>query len=192
MFKQLLPRPNNVPKNLNYRRKKIDSDGIEVLQIRKQLSRIIERNHDVLADVTTVTLFISTDGATPFRSEKKTFWPFWALVDNLPSHRRTALENMILVALWKGKTKPDFNSIGPMIKKELVNITTAVYCSKVEKHFDVKLGDFICDMVAKASSLNVVHFNGYYGCVYCYMRGVHENHRHLYPCQASLKKFGFV
>ena len=79
MFKQLLPRPNNVPKNLSYRRKKIDSDGIEVLEIRKQLSRIIERNHDVLADVTTVTLFISTDGATPFRSAKKDILAFLGL-----------------------------------------------------------------------------------------------------------------
>ena len=37
-------------------------------------------------------------------------------------------------------------------------------------------------MIAKAPSLNVVQFNGYNGCIYCYMRGIHENHRHLYPC----------
>ena len=38
-------------------------------------------------------------------------------------------------------------------------------------------------MIAKAPSLNFVQFNGYYGCIQCYMRGIHQNHRRLYPCE---------
>ena len=102
-----------------------------MLEIRIKGSQVLERNHDVPADLTTVTHFTNTDGAISFRSTKKTtFSSFWALVDTLPSPRRTALENMILVALWEGKSKPDFNLIGPLIKKELMDNTTGVYFSK--------------------------------------------------------------
>ena len=190
LFKRLLPKPNNVPHNLHHRRTKIkkETDEFEVLEIRKQVCRIIRQNPDVFAELRTLTLFTNTDGASPFRSVKKTFWPFWALIDDLPFPRRTALQNMILVALWKGKSKPNFSVIGPPIKKELKDITSGLYCSELSRHFDVVLKDFICDMVAKAPSLNVVQFNGYFGCIYCYTRGLHENHRHLYPCQERMLK----
>ena len=113
----------------------------------------------------TLSLFMNTDGATPFRSSKKVFWPFWALIDNLPPIRRTSLENMMLLALWKGSTKPDFSLIGPIIKPELSDLSSGIYSSKLKKHFNIKLKDFVCDMVAKAPLLNVVQFNGYYGLV---------------------------
>ena len=153
-----------------------------MLDLRSQLLNVVERNSDALLLESTLTLFMNTDGATPFRSAKKTFWPFWVIIDNLPNPRRAAFENMMLIALWKGSSKPDFSVIGPMIGEELNEVLSGVYSNKLSKHFAIEFKDYICDMVAKAPSLNVVQFNGYNGCVYCDMRGVHENHRHIYPC----------
>ena len=103
LIRVLLPTPNNVPKSLNHRRAKITAEGFEVLDARKQISRVVDRNHDALIGEETLTLFWNTDGASPFRSAKMSFWPFWAFIDNIPNPRRTALENMILIALWKGE-----------------------------------------------------------------------------------------
>ena len=102
LFQNFLPKPNNVPNHFGHRRKSVTSDGFEVLDVRKQLSLVVERNLDYLAEEETLNIFLNTDGASPFRSSKICFWPFWALIDNLPSPRRAALDNMILVALWKG------------------------------------------------------------------------------------------
>ena len=146
---------------------------------------LLKKNHNALEGYEVLTLFINTDGATPFRSVKKTFRPFWALIDNLPTPQRTAFSNMLLVALWKGKSKHDFSVVGLLIGKELKAITSGVYSNKLSKHFRVEIKDYICDMVANAPSLNVVQFNSYFGCVYCDMKGVHENHRHLYSCNES-------
>ena len=41
------------------------------------------------------------------------------------------------------------------------------------------LKDCICDMVAEVPSLNIVQF---IGCLNCYTKDVHENHRHQNPC----------
>ena len=163
LFKQFLPKPNSVPNDLHHRRSRKIADGFEVLNFRDQLTRVLERNEDVLSNESSLTLFMNTDGATPFHSSKKVFWPFWVMIDNLPTVRRTSLQNMMLLALWKGNTKPNFSVIGPIIKQELQDVSTGIFCTKLGKHFDVELKDFICDMIAKAPLLNVVQFNGYYG-----------------------------
>ena len=114
IFKRVLPTPNNIPHQVGHRRTKVTREGFEVADVRKQLSSLVERNLDVLVRENTLTLFMNTDGATPFKSSKQSFWPFWAFVDNLPSPRRTAFKNMVLVALWKGNVRflqSDFSSV---------------------------------------------------------------------------------
>ena len=102
----------------------------------------IERNEDVLCGDKTF-IFLNTDGATPFRSSKKVFWPFWVLIDNMPRIRRTASHIMMQVALWKGSTKPNFSNVDPIIRRELSGISLGVYSSLLSKHFNVEVKDFI-------------------------------------------------
>ena len=101
-FRLVLLQPNIVPNDFKHRRAKNNVDGFEVLDVRNQLSRIVERNQMAFSNVDTLTLFLNTDGASSFRSAKQSFWPFWAIVDNLPNAQRTSLKNMMLLALWKG------------------------------------------------------------------------------------------
>ena len=92
----------------------------------------------------------------------------------------------IMVKFQLGKTKPDFNVFGPKITEQLMDFKSGLYSNKLKKHFAIVIKDYICDMIAKASTLNVVQFNGYFGRIYCYTRGIHENHRHLYPCEEPI------
>ena len=39
----------------------------------------------------------------------------------------------------------------------------------------------VFDLPAKAAVLNIVQFNGHYGCTYCTDKGIHINHWHIYP-----------
>ena len=162
-LKLVHPKPKIVPSDLRHRRSVNVADGFEILSLREQMIRIIERNEDVLCGEKILTIFLNTVSATPFRSSEKVFCPLWVLIDNMPRIRRPTLHNMVLIALWKGRTKPDFSNVGPTIRQELRDISLGVYSSKLSRHFNVEVKDFICDMIAKAPSLNVVQFNGYYG-----------------------------
>ena len=50
--------------------------GLEVLNFREQLTKVIERNEDVLSKEITLSFVMNTNGATPFHSSKKVFRPF--------------------------------------------------------------------------------------------------------------------
>ena len=73
LFKAVLPKPNSVPPDLGHRRFVNVAEGFEILNLREQMIRIVERNDDVLGGEETITIFLNTDGATPFRSSKKCF-----------------------------------------------------------------------------------------------------------------------
>ena len=48
-----------------------------------------------------------------------------------------------------------------------------------KKVLKTKIVAAVLDFPAKPMALNVVQFNGYYGCPYCKDRGIHKCNRHL-------------
>ena len=52
--------------------------------------------------------------------------------------------------------------------------------SKGMKTLNAKLLVGVFDQPAKAMVLNVVQYNGHYGCPYCLDKGVHKSHHQLY------------
>lgn len=47
----------------------------------------------------------------------------------------------------------------------------------------------VFDLPARAMAVNMVQFNGYYGCLVCLDEGVHKNHRHLYvPTESHIER----
>ena len=85
--------------------------------------------------------------------------------------------------IQQGKAKPRFTAIGLPNKKTLMSLQSRIYSNKNGKHFIVVFKDCICDMVAEVPSLNIVQF---VGCLNCYTKDVHENHRHQYPCHEPI------
>ncbi|CAF4842349.1 unnamed protein product [Rotaria sp. Silwood1] len=103
------------------------------LDIRSQMKSIITRNINLLtqsydlfppSDVTSaslygttisntkcniITIIIHTDGAPLVRSSKQSIWPCFASIVELPPPIREHQTNIMLLALWSAKVKPNVN-----------------------------------------------------------------------------------
>jgi hypothetical protein len=109
------------------------SEIVEIvnLDIRTQMKSIITRNISFLtqnhylfpsSDITsgsfyrstksntkcnTITLILHTDGAPLVRSTKQAIWPCFGSIVELPPPIREYQKNIILLALWSSRTKPN-------------------------------------------------------------------------------------
>ena len=66
-------------------------------------------NPNDASDTLQLHLLLSTDGGNTYRTLSSSYWPLQAVVLDLPPHLRYRYENMILLAIWSGATKPSWN-----------------------------------------------------------------------------------
>ena len=128
-----------------------------------------------------IQLNLNLDGVPIFKSRKFSIWPFWLQVVNLPPKLRSSFKNNLLLGLWQGISKPDWETILPKISFEMESLEKPSFNEHIGT-FKCKFCLLICDMPAKAAALNMNQFNGFNGCTHCLMIGKREDHRTLYPC----------
>ena len=58
-----------------------------------------------------MTLTLNIDGIQPSRNAQSTIWPVLMVINDLPPHRRFALENIILAGAWSAKSKPSRDDV---------------------------------------------------------------------------------
>ncbi|CAG5100642.1 Protein of unknown function [Cotesia congregata] len=112
------------------------------------------------------------DGVSPFKSSKYSLTPFYIRINELPYHKRILKENTILAGLlYEGKQLyiHDLNALRT-VKAVLLTGTA--------------------DLPAKAAVLNMMLFNGEYGCVDCENPGETlklntGGHTHIYKYQPN-------
>ena len=165
VFKTVLPTPNFAPHRLVPKQHREKGDCFKVLNSRDQLKTVVEDNRHLLDRETVLHLGINTDGIKGFKSRKSTFWPLWVVLNNLPPRKSLAFQNICLAALWKGSSKPNFSEVGPRLREVLLDISSGLYSSALQRHFEVNVQPFLADLPAKSAALNVVQFNGYFGLV---------------------------
>ncbi|CAF3119373.1 unnamed protein product [Rotaria sp. Silwood2] len=122
--------------NLNCKtsfRQRRSHELIEIVRfdIRSQIQAIMYRNFDVLnkshlfplsdicfgewyqqqSDINAnkITLLVHTDGAPLIRSSKQSIWPCFASITELPPPIREFQSNIIILAIWLSKMKPNVN-----------------------------------------------------------------------------------
>ena len=61
------------------------------------------------SECNTITLVLHTDGAPLIRTTKQSLWPLFASIVEIPPPVREYQKNIILLALWSSKSKPDVN-----------------------------------------------------------------------------------
>ncbi|KAL5505856.1 hypothetical protein EMCRGX_G007386 [Ephydatia muelleri] len=137
-------------------------------------------------------LILCTDGVPVFKSSGQTLWPVLMFTTSLPPEVRMNVENMIVAALWLGPCKPSIDVLLPSVlsKIDLLHTNGIEFSTPHgKKVLRVKIVAAVFDFPAKAMALNIVQFNGYYGCPYCKDRGIHKCHRHLYlPAEPHIAK----
>ena len=105
----------------------------------------------------------------------QTLWPVLMFTTSLPPTNRMNAEKIMVGALWLGPCKPPMQILmPPVLSKIEKRQTTGIQFQASEgiKTLKGKLLVGVFDQPAKAMVLNVVQFNGYYGCPYCLDKGV--------------------
>ena len=128
-----------------------------------------------------IQLNLNLDGVPIFKSRKFSIWPFWIQVVNLPPKLRSSFKNNLLLGLWQGISKPDWETILPTLSFEMESLEKPSFNERIGK-FQCKFCLLICDMPAKAAALNMNQFNGFSECTHCLITVKKEDHRTLYPC----------
>ena len=121
-----------------------------------------------------ITLVLHSDGAPLVRSSKQAIWPCFASIVELPPPVREYQANIIVLALWASRKKPDVN----VFMKEtihdlsfLMQNGTSIFLDDREFHVKLATQFFVSDLPAKALFCRTTYFNGYSACTFCCSRG---------------------
>ncbi|XP_043480430.1 uncharacterized protein LOC122510085 [Leptopilina heterotoma] len=126
----------------------------------------------------TITYIISTDGAPLFHISKGGFWPLQIIINNLPAHLRFKFVLLVGLMIVKNEPKPNLMNLFIQSFIEQANnlhskgmkVKIAHLNTEIEIHFT--LSGVVADSVARAVLQFRFQFNGYFGCSYCYQRGL--------------------
>lgn len=124
-----------------------------------------------------LTLTLNIDGIQPSRNARSTIWPILMVINDLPPHRRFALENLILAGVWSAKSKPSRDDarsfLQPMID-ELRNLEKGhLFRTSADFHqfIRVYLISACCDKPAQALIQCISEPIAAYGCGRCEVPG---------------------
>ena len=132
----------------------------------------------VESDPKICTFTMSTDGAPLFHVSKRGFWPLQVFLNFLPPHLRFKYVLLCGVMVLRSEPKPDLMNlfIGEFIKQanylsEGIRIKLAGHNEEI----NIRLVPFcvVADSVARPILQNRFQFNGYFGCSYCYDKGLY-------------------
>lgn len=116
-----------------------------------------------------------TDGCPLFKSSKVSLWPLYFAINELPYEKRLLKENLIYAGLWLGEKpsmgsflKPFHHSL-QQLKNEGIFVTVPGEDQPIKMRAMVLCGT--CDLPARCLVLNMIQFNGAYGCCHCFQKG---------------------
>jgi hypothetical protein len=125
--------------------------------------------------VNRITLIVHTDGAPLVKLSKQSLWPCFGSLVELPPPIRDYQKNIIVLALWSSKVKPDPNVfLHETIEelKYLIENGTSIFINDQEYRITLQTQCFISDLPAKSLFCRTISFNGYSACAECCSTGM--------------------
>ncbi|CAF1104847.1 unnamed protein product [Adineta steineri] len=125
-----------------------------------------------------ISVMIHSDGVPLYKSKNFSAWPILGAVLELPPYSRTRADNILLLALWLGKKKPNFNVIFEKLSKQLTYLKNqgveTIANQKIKIFFPMLMGD----MPALSAMVQFVEPNAYYACMFCKSKGIYNHDGH--------------
>lgn len=157
-----------------FRRQKKYENNIEDVYDGRLYKEQME-NNGLLQDRNNISFLWYTDGISIFKSSKYSVWPLFLVINELSYKARTSRENVILAALWFGKSKPKPNLFLNPFRQFFQNFRTTGYQFRVPNGPPITVKGILlcgtCDLQAKGYFLRTKLSNGYHGCSKCVSRG---------------------
>lgn len=137
-------------------------------ELRSGNGDVLSSADDLDDDPIVLHLHFSTEGSQPFRFAKKNLWPLQAILLDLPYHIRSKKDNLLLLALWLGTSKPNWSHfLNDYLRVSILNNVTSLTIRNSSILFKVRISTAVFDLPALASVLNHNQYNGSFGCIYC-------------------------
>ena len=121
-----------------------------------------------------VTLIVYSDGTPIVRSSKKSLWSCFASTTEISQPMREFQSNIIVLALWLARKKPDVTVFLEVTISEfslLIQNRTTVFIGDKECKIELDTQLFISDLPAKALFCCTNYFNGYSASTFSCSRG---------------------
>ena len=111
-----------------------------------------------------ITLVVHTDGAPLIRSSKQSTWPCFTSITELPPPVREFQSNIIILALWTSKMKPNVNIFLDQTINDLLFLiknAASIFINDHEYKIQLNTQLFLSDLPAKSLFCCTTSFNGY-------------------------------
>ena len=113
-----------------------------------------------------VTATINTDGVSIFKNNSTDAWPFYLVFNELPISDKFNLENIVIMALYVGKTKISNKVVQNDLMRHLGEIEEIEFeINNIKFQIKTIYGSF--DKPASSLITNSTNFNGKNGCRFC-------------------------
>lgn len=116
------------------------------------------------------TLVLNTDGVPLYKSSKRSLWPVLGTICFGNLHQQKL--NVIMLGLWVGVEKPDFEHFLWKIINQINDISERGVIYRKLDGLVVKsrlfLSHIMCDSIARPLVQGTSQFNAIYGCNFCY------------------------
>lgn len=154
--------------------KSINNDILNGIHDGRLFERISKNNQiDGFCDNNTLTFTINTDGISLYNKSNITIWPVYLVLNELPVGKRFLIDNVILAGLSIGEEKPHFDLLMKPIVTQLIRYQYGlnIKFKDVQKNMKLFLIAGIYDKPARYAVINMVQYNGAYGCTKCLQSG---------------------
>lgn len=140
--------------------------------------RIIESNNDSKLDQYTLTFNVNTDGAPLTKSGKRGFWPLQLTLNDLSPKLRFRF--VLLGGILIVQKEPKAQLLNLYLSKTLAAQLRKLNKKRIKLVINGKkcvlkfvILSCVVDSVCRPIVQNRIQFNGYWGCSWCYQRGLY-------------------
>ena len=109
---------------------------------------------------------INTDGFRVFNSSRREPWGIFATINELPFKERIKPSNIIILGIYHGDSKPDFNKILKPVIVEIKRLSSMKVQIENDR-FSFKIFQNSCDKPARSAILSLSGHRSQYPCVKC-------------------------
>ena len=134
---------------------------------------ILSNNRDFF-----VSVMFHNDGVPLYKSKNCNAWPILGAVLELPPFSRTRADNMLLLSIWIGKKKPNFDVVFKRLSSQLSHVKTNGIQIKSSEHIKIIFPMLMGDMPALSTMVQFVEPHAFYACMFCSTKGTYNHQGH--------------
>ncbi|XP_070378134.1 uncharacterized protein [Dermacentor albipictus] len=160
------------------------TDILDGHQYRTAREKVGMATHDL-------TLTVNSDGSPVLKSSKYSIWPVQIILNELPPRLRWS--NVMAPLLWYGHQHPNMPMLLQAFVHQLEQLNaTGITWTLAGTQVRSKVFCICCcaDAPARAAMQQMVQFNGYFGCSWCYHPGTNVQGRSEERCSFGVNDAG--